>query len=139
MQTFECVTLCLIVLACILFQQTGVFRRGMTGPFAANLYGLGRFFWEFFRYNTPEMRNFLFGMTLWQLFCLLVLVVSAVWLAILYRTQPCEPLPKRKLYRMIEEKLPGKKRKRSAASRKRQSAGRKKKKSAAKRSRKKHR
>ena len=93
-QLFECATLCLIVLTCILFQQTKVFRRGMTGPFAANLYGVARFFWEFFRYNTPEMRRFLFGMTQWQLFSILVIVVSAVWLTVLYKTQPAEPLPK---------------------------------------------
>ena len=104
-QLFECATLCLIVLACILFQQTNVFRRGMTGPFAANLYGVARFFWEFFRYNTPEMRNYLFGMTLWQLLSILVIVVSAIWLTVLYKTQPAEPLPKGRLLLTAEEKL----------------------------------
>lgn len=110
-QIFECATLCLIVLFSILFQQTGIFRRGMTGPFAANLYGVARFFWEFFRYNTPEMRNFLFGMTLWQLLSILVIVVSAIWLAVLYRTQPAEPLPKGKLLLAIEKMLPERKKK----------------------------
>ena len=110
-QLFECATLCLIVLICILFQQTNVFRRGMTGPFAANLYGAARFFWEFFRYNTPEMRHFLFGMTQWQHFSILVIVVSAVWLTVLYKTQPAEPLPKGGLLMKAEKKPVGGKRK----------------------------
>ena len=136
-QLFEFATLFLIVLTSILFQQTNVFRRGMTGPFAANLYGVARFFWEFFRYNTPEMRHFLFGMTQWQLFSILVIVVSAVWLAVLYKTRPAEPLPKGRLQLTAEEKLGiGKKKKKTAAKNSKNAAahkGGKKKKPAAKR------
>ena len=114
-QLFECATLLLILLTCYFIKRTPFFRRGMAGPLAANLYGLSRFFWEILRYNPPELRHFALGMTVWQVFCVLVLIVSVIWLGVLYKTQPSEPLPKSRLHTWAEMKLKGGKKKKPAA------------------------
>ena len=90
-QIFESASIFAIAAASHFVQRAAFYRRGMSGPFAAFLYGMIRFFWEFFRYNPPELRNFFLGLTIWQLFCLLVLIVSGVWMWILIKTQPCDP------------------------------------------------
>ena len=66
----------------------------MSAPIAAFMYGAARFFWEFFRYYKPGERNYLFGLSLWQLFGVLIMLVTFIWAAVLYKTQPSEPLPK---------------------------------------------
>ena len=93
-QIFESASLFLCALAGIFVQKASFYRRGMSGPFAAFLYGTARFFWEFYRYNPPEMRHFFLGLTIWQLFCILVWIVAGAWMIILFKTQPREPLPK---------------------------------------------
>ena len=93
-QIFESASLFLCALAGIFVQKASFYRRGMSGPFAAFLYGTARFFWEFYRYNPPEMRHFFLGLTIWQLFCILVWIVAGEWMIILFKTQPREPLPK---------------------------------------------
>ena len=113
-QLCEFASLCLILIGCYFIKQTRFFRRGMAGPLTACLYGFARFGWEFLRWYTPETRYFLFGLTLWQLFCLLVIAVSAVWLLILYKTQPGEPLPKGWLPQQ-GKKQPGNKKKNAPA------------------------
>ena len=96
-QIFECFSLLIILLACFYIRQTGFFRRGMAGPLMALMYGVARFFWEFLRYYTPDMRNFALHLTLWQLLCILIIIVAAIWIAVLCRIYPSEPKPKRKL------------------------------------------
>ena len=93
-QLFECVSICIILILCYYIKRTRFYRRGMTGPLAAWLYGLARFGWEFLRYYTPQMRVFAFGLTLWQLVCILVLIVAGIWLAVLIKTQPAQPMQK---------------------------------------------
>lgn len=93
-QIFESATIVAIVIGSYFIKQTRFYRRGMAGPLAAFLYGLARFFWEFFRWYSPETRHFFLGFTLWQIFCILVLIVAGIWLFVLYKTQPSEPMPK---------------------------------------------
>ena len=108
-QPLEAATICLIILVCYFIKQTKFYRRGMGGPLTAFFYGLARFLWEFLRYYTPEMRHFALGLTLWQFLCLLILVVAGVWIKVLYKTQPSEPLPKEKPYVFFESKFSSKK------------------------------
>ncbi|MBQ9879957.1 MAG: prolipoprotein diacylglyceryl transferase [Clostridia bacterium] len=129
-QMFEFATICAILITCFFIKQTRFYRRGMAGPLTAGIYGAARFFWEFFRGYTPEMRDFLFGLTLWQLFSLLVIAVTSVWLAVLYKTRPSEPLPKSAVQIKVEEKL-GIGKKKKAAKNKNATAGSRKKKSPA--------
>ena len=90
-QICESLTIIAIVMLVYGIKRTRFFRRGMGGPLSAFFYGAARFLWEFLRWYAPENRYFLFGLTLWQLICILILIVAAVWIAILYFTQPSEP------------------------------------------------
>ncbi|MBQ7637948.1 MAG: prolipoprotein diacylglyceryl transferase [Clostridia bacterium] len=91
-QLFESASLFIIAAAGHFVQKASFYRRGMSGPFAAFLYGMARFFWEFFRWNPPEMKRFFIGLTIWQLFCLLIFAVAGAWIYILFKTQPPEPV-----------------------------------------------
>ena len=93
-QIFESACLFAAAAASHYVQRAAFYRRGMSGPFAAFLYGLSRFFWEFFRWNPPEMKRFFLGLTIWQLFCLLIFAVAGAWIFILIKTQPREPRAK---------------------------------------------
>ncbi len=103
-QPLEAATICLIIIVCYFIKQTKFYCRGMGGPLPAFFYGVARFFWEFLRGNPPELRRFFLGLTLWQAFCILIMVVAAIWVLVLYKTQPSEPLPKSKLYASLEKK-----------------------------------
>lgn len=104
-QVFEAATLLFIIIVCYYIKQTPFFRRGMAGPLNAFMYGAARFFWEFLRWYTPEMRHIALGLTLWQMLCILIVIVAGIWIFILYKTQPSEPLPKSKLYLKTESLL----------------------------------
>ena len=97
-QIFESASLFIIAAASHFIQKAAFYRRGMSGPFAAFLYGISRFIWEFFRYNPPEMRHFFLGLTIWQWFCILVLIIAGTWITILIRSQPREPRQKLSYY-----------------------------------------
>lgn len=59
--------------------------KGAVYPATSILYCFMRFFAEFLRYyENPGQRNILFGMTFWQICCVLVTIVSIVWLIILH-------------------------------------------------------
>ena len=142
-QLFESAGIFIIIVLCYYIKQTGFYRRGMAGPLAAGLYGLARFGWETMRFYTPEMRNFAGGFTLWQLFCVLTVAVAAIWLTVLYKTRPPEPMPQSRAFAFVQAKLQKSKRKNKKAANGGQNAakrkGHKKKKAAAKRGGKKRR
>ncbi len=95
-QIFESASILAVAAASHFIQKASFYRRGLSAPFAAFLYGAARFFWEFFRYNPPSLRHYFLGLTIWQLFCILIFIVAGTWIAILFRTQPAEPLPKKR-------------------------------------------
>lgn len=97
-QIFEFATICIIIIATYFIQQTKFYRRGMFGPLAAAMYAFARFCWEFLRFYTPEMRHFFLGLSLWQLFCIVIFIIVFVWVIVLYKTQPSEPMPKNYLF-----------------------------------------
>ncbi|MBR5410871.1 MAG: prolipoprotein diacylglyceryl transferase [Clostridia bacterium] len=102
-QIFESASLFAIVIVSYYIKQSRFYRRGMAGPLAAFMYGAVRFFWEHFRWYSPETRYFVFGLTLWQAFCVVVLIVAGIWVWVLYKTQPNEPLPKGRSYAFLEK------------------------------------
>ncbi len=95
-QLFEVATMCVVILLCRYIKRTRFYRRGMAFPLTAAFYTVARFGWEFKRYYAPEMRNILFGLTFWQLFCAGVFFASVISLCVLYRLYPAEPLPKKR-------------------------------------------
>ena len=92
-QFFEAGCTFLIIILCYYLKQTSFFRRGMAFPLAVSFYSAARFILEFLRYYSPEERNFLLHLTLWQWLCMFVLVSSAISVFVLYNHQPSEPLP----------------------------------------------
>ena len=92
-QMFEFATMCVIILLCFFLKTKPFYRRGMAYPLTAALYAVARFGWECKRFYVEELRHIVFGLTFWQFCCVVVFVASAVSLAVLYKTQPGEPLP----------------------------------------------
>lgn len=97
-QLFEAITLLLILLLCSYLKRTQFYRRGMAYPLTAALYCLSRFSFEFLRYYEPRLRHLLFGMTLWQCLCIVVIVSSVISLCVIYRKQESSPLSALSLY-----------------------------------------
>ena len=93
-QLFEFGTMCAIVIICFFLKRTKFFRRGMAFPLTAAVYSVARFGWEFMRYYPSAMQHVFFGLTFWQFFCVIVFVASVISLAVLYKTQQSEPLPR---------------------------------------------
>ncbi len=91
-QLFEAITLFLILAGCYYLKRKSFYRRGMAYPLTAVLYCLSRFAFEFFRHYEPALRNLVFGITLWQSLCIVVILVSVIILCILYR-KDSNPLP----------------------------------------------
>lgn len=58
--------------------------KGAAYPVTAMLYTFTRFCWEFLRYyDLDKMKHLLFGLSFWQLWCIVVFVTSSVWLFLL--------------------------------------------------------
>lgn len=92
-QLFESVASVFILLVCHFLKRTHFYRRGMAYPLTALLYCISRFCFEFLRYYIPELRHLLLGITLWQGFCILVIISSVVSLIALYKNRESNPLP----------------------------------------------
>ena len=92
-QLFEALASFLILLICHFLKRSRFYRRGMAYPLTALLYCIPRFFFEFLRFYSPEMRHLILGITLWQSLCLLVIIFSIISLIVLYKTTKSNPLP----------------------------------------------
>lgn len=98
-QLCEAATLFLILIANYYIKQSRFYRRGMDTPLVAAMYSFARFCWEFLRgYEKPGLKHFFLGLSLWQIFCIIIFVVVVVWVIVLYKTQPSEPMPKNYLF-----------------------------------------
>ena len=90
-QLFEVVSMIVVLLLARLFEKSKRFAPGMKYPVTAVLYCAVRFGWEFARYYPDQrLRRLALGMTLWQLCCIGVVLVSVgivVWLAKLRRME----------------------------------------------------
>lgn len=84
-QLFESITMCFVVVFCFWFGfRNKRFKSGSLYPITAAVYSVTRFCWEFMRYYpNDEIRHIMFGLTFWQFWCLVTIVISAVWLLLL--------------------------------------------------------
>lgn len=58
--------------------------KGSAYPVTAMAYVFTRFCWEFLRYyDLDKMKHLIFGLSFWQLWCIVVFVTSSVWLFLL--------------------------------------------------------
>lgn len=91
-QLFEAFTSILILIICYFIKRTRFYRRGMAYPLNALLYCISRFCFEFLRHYIPELRHLLFGLTLWQGLCILVIISSIISIIVLYKKEKSHPL-----------------------------------------------
>lgn len=60
-------------------------RKGSLFPIGCIVYSITRIFWEEFRYYKTEWElEFFFGLNTWQFWCVISIVISVIWLLILY-------------------------------------------------------
>ena len=68
--------------------KSGRYVKGAVYPATTILYCFMRFFAEFLRYyEKPEQRDILFNMTFWQLCCVAVSIVCAIWLIVVHSSK----------------------------------------------------
>ncbi len=91
-QLCEFLTMCAVLFLCYYLKRRPFYRRGMAYPLTAAVYTVGRFVWEYLRYYPEGMNPYAFGMTVWQIFCIFVFVVSVIAVIVLYKKAPSDPL-----------------------------------------------
>lgn len=84
-QLFESVTMCFVVLFCFWYAfKNKKCRSGSVYPVTAAVYSVTRFCWEFMRYyKNDEIRHIMFGLTFWQFWCIVTIILSCIWLLLL--------------------------------------------------------
>lgn len=84
-QLFESATMCFVVAFCFWFAlKSKKCISGSVYPVTAAVYSVTRFGWEFMRYySSEELRHLVFGLTFWQLWCVIIIIVSTVWVILL--------------------------------------------------------
>lgn len=84
-QLFEAITMCFVVAFCFIYAfKCKKCISGSVYPVTAAVYSVTRFCWEFMRYyKTEEIRHIMFGLTFWQFWCVIVIVLSVIWVILL--------------------------------------------------------
>lgn len=84
-QLFESITMCIVVAFCFWYAfKSKKCISGSVYPFTAAVYSVTRFCWEFMRYYVnDEVRHIMFGLTFWQFWCIVVVILSIVWVLLL--------------------------------------------------------
>lgn len=87
-QLCEAISAALVVAVIVYIARDKVkLRTGSVFPIGTILYSVGRFIWEYFRYyNVHWEKGVLLGMNFWQLCCIFSIVVSIIWLIVLYKS-----------------------------------------------------
>lgn len=90
-------SICTFIVAAVLVIITakrGKVRYGALYPAGAVMYCCARFFWENYRYYEHECeREFFLGMTFWQCWAVLAIILSVVWLVVLYTNKKFAECP----------------------------------------------
>ena len=91
-QLFESITMVFVVIFC--FWYIFKCKKNLSGsvyPVTAAVYSVTRFCWEFMRYYiSDELRHVMFGFTFWQFWCVIVIVISIIWIVLLRSSKLCE-------------------------------------------------
>lgn len=84
-QLFESITMAFVVAFCFRYGfKNKKFISGSLYPVTAAVYSVTRFGWEFMRYyKYEEMRHIVLGMTFWQFWCIVTILISCLWLFLL--------------------------------------------------------
>ncbi len=84
-QLFESITMAVVVAFCFWYAfRYKKCKSGSVYPVTAAVYSVTRFCWEFMRYyEYEEMRHIMFGMTFWQFWCIMIIVLSIGWIFLL--------------------------------------------------------
>ncbi len=78
-------TLAVVVILLIIAYKAKKIRTGSLYPIGMILYCCARFFWENYRYYEYDFeQNYFLGLTFWQMFAVISVIIAAVWLVILY-------------------------------------------------------
>ncbi len=103
-------TLVVVIILFALALSKIKFRKGSIFPLGVILYSLTRYFWENYRYYDNQWESdFMLGMNFWQFWSVIAIIMSVIWLLVLYlnpkyaecsfEADECSPLCK------IEEKI----------------------------------
>ena len=84
-QLFESITMAFVVAFCFYYAiKSKKCTSGSVYPVTAAIYSVTRFCWEFMRYYpSDEVRHLVFGLSFWQFWCLITILVSVIWLVLL--------------------------------------------------------
>lgn len=84
-QLFESITMCFVVAFCFWYAfRCKKYIPGSVYPVTAAVYSITRFCWEFMRYyEVEDLRHIMFGLTFWQFWCVVIIVLSCLWIALL--------------------------------------------------------
>ena len=84
-QLFESITMCFVVAFCFWFAlKSEKCISGSVYPVTAAVYSVTRFGWEFMRYYpNEELRHLVFGLTFWQFWCVVIIIISVLWVFLL--------------------------------------------------------
>lgn len=78
-------TFAVVLLLLVIMCKRGKVRYGALYPAGTILYCAARFAWENYRYYEFECeKEFFLGLTYWQCWAIIAIIVSAVWLTVLY-------------------------------------------------------
>ncbi len=84
-QLFESITMAFVVGFC--FWYIFKCKKNISGsvyPVTAAVYSVTRFAWEFMRYYpNDELRHVMFGLTFWQFWCVMIILISIAWILLL--------------------------------------------------------
>lgn len=91
-QLCETISAVIVVAVLVFLSRDKVkLRTGSLFPIGTILYSVGRFVWEYFRYYDVHWeKNVLLGMNFWQISCVISIVISVVWLIVLYKSPKYE-------------------------------------------------
>lgn len=82
-----CESITMVLVVAFSFWYTQKYKKRIPGsayPVTAIVYAATRFFWEFFRYyDIDKMKHLFLGLSFWQLWCIIVFIISVIWLRIL--------------------------------------------------------
>lgn len=80
-------TLAVVVILLVIISKRGKIRYGSIYPIGSLLYCGARFIWENFRYYEHEIeKEFFIGLTYWQMWVIIITIISVVWLIILHKS-----------------------------------------------------
>lgn len=88
-QPFEVITMIIVLVLCsFLLKKKHIFPPGSAYPLTASVYSLTRFMWEFMRYYEGEsLRHLFLGLSMWQICCIIVIIVNIAVLIYLKRSK----------------------------------------------------